>query len=180
MVALSAPRVSTGRRLGDERGTTLIETAVAMAILIVMMLGLLSLSAVATVVMENEGNLMARTSEYAQDKMEQLLALKYGDTVSNTTVFPFVSSGGRGLTIGGSSDPANPQTNYTDYLDNEGRLLPTAGIAPPAGWHFKRVWSVSQAAPNLKQITVTATVIHGLGRRAAPRTTMTTYKVYPF
>ena len=172
--------LTTRRSLRDERGTTLIETAVAMAILIVMMLGLLSLSAVATVVMENEGNLMARTSEYAQDKMEQLLALKYGDQVSNTTVFPFTSSGGRGLTIGGSSDPANPQPYYTDFLDTNGRLLATTGIAPPAGWYFKRVWSVTQTAPNLKQITVTATVVHGLGHRAAPKTTMTTYKVYPF
>ncbi len=181
MVALSAGPVAPRRRtLRDEQGTTLIETAVAMAILIVMMLGLLSLSAVATVVMENEGNLMARTSEYAQDKMEQLLALKYGDQVSTTTVFPFISSGGKGLSIGGSSDPSNPQPYYTDFLDANGKLLPTTGIAPPAGWFFKRVWSVTQAAPNLKQITVTATAIHGLGHRAAPKTTMSTFKVYPF
>ena len=29
---------------------------------------------------ENQGHLAARTTEYAQDKMEQLLVLAYGDT----------------------------------------------------------------------------------------------------
>ena len=34
--------------------------------------------------------------------------LTYGDTQSNTTVFPSVKNGGKGLTVGGSADPAAP------------------------------------------------------------------------
>lgn len=174
------PRAPIAARLRDERGTTLIETAVAMAILIVMMLGLLSLSAVATVVMENEGHLTARTAEYAQDKMEQLLALKYGDEQSDTTVFPVGSSGGSGLAQGGNSDPSKPEPHYVDYLDANGNLLDASGAAAPAGWYYKRVWSIAEPSANLKRITVTATVVAGLGHRAPPRSTLSTFKVFPF
>ena len=59
--------------LRAERGTTLIETTIASAILLVVMVGLLSMAALATTYTENHGHLEARTTEYAQDKMEQLL-----------------------------------------------------------------------------------------------------------
>jgi hypothetical protein len=76
--------VSSGR-LGSERGTTLLETAVASAILLIVLAGLLSMGAVATSITENDGHLAARTAESAQDKMEQLLSLKFGDEQSDTT-----------------------------------------------------------------------------------------------
>src|SRR5215467_2472138 len=53
----------------SERGTTLVETAIALAILLVVMAGLLSMAAFATSLTENQGHLAARTTEYAQDKM---------------------------------------------------------------------------------------------------------------
>ena len=36
----------------------------------------------------------ARTAEYAQDKLEQLISLAYNNTVTDTTVFPAVNSNG--------------------------------------------------------------------------------------
>lgn len=182
MVALSAGPVAPRRRtLRDEQGTTLIETAVAMAILIVMMLGLLSLSAVATVVMENEGNLMARTSEYAQDKMEQLLALKYGDTSSDTRVFPATATGGTGLSIGGSADADAPVALYVDYLDIDGKLLTQSGTAAPSDWYYKRVWKVESAGTSLKRVVVTATVKSAVGSTGRiPRATLASIKTSPF
>ena len=92
-------------RLGSERGTTLIETAIASAILLVVMTGLLSMAALATTYTENHGHLEARTTEYAQDKMEQLLALAFPDGVSDTVTFPAGVTGGSGLATGGGTRP---------------------------------------------------------------------------
>lgn len=168
------------RVLHAQEGTTLIETAIATTILVVLMVGLLGLSAIATVVTENEGHLTARTTEYAQDKMEQLLALKYGDTQSDTTSFPAANSGGTGLAVGGSVDPASPTAKYVDYLDPDGALLTASGTTAPAGWFYKRVWKVTSPSTNLKQVTVTTIVKRGVGNRQAPQATVTALKVYPF
>ena len=88
--------------LRSERGTTIIETVIATSLLLVVMVGLLSMSALATIYTENHGHLEARTTEYAQDKMEQLLALVYTDAVSNTVIFPAAPTGGTGMAVGGS------------------------------------------------------------------------------
>src|SRR5436309_6869497 len=101
--------------LKSERGTTLIETTIATAILLVVMIGLLSMAALATMYTENHGHLEARTTEYAQDKMEQLLALTYGDHVTSTVVFPAVAGGGTGLSVGGSTNTAAPVNGYVDW-----------------------------------------------------------------
>src|SRR5207244_2414113 len=77
----------------SETGSTLIETMMATVILLVLMSGLFSMTFYATQVTENQGHLSARTTEYAQDKMEQLLSLAYGDATSDTTVFPAVNAG---------------------------------------------------------------------------------------
>jgi Tfp pilus assembly protein PilV len=64
-------------RAKSETGLTLIETVIALSMLLVAMIGLLSMAALATVYTENHGHLEARTTEYAQDKMEQLLAIAF-------------------------------------------------------------------------------------------------------
>ena len=101
-------RAAATLRLVDETGTTLIETMIAVSLLVVVMAGLLGMSTTATTITENQGHLGARATEYAVDKMEQLLELTYGDAQSNTTVFPSVDNGGSGLTVGGSSNTAAP------------------------------------------------------------------------
>jgi Tfp pilus assembly protein PilV len=75
-------------RARSETGLTLIETVIAVSMLLVAMIGLLSMAALATVYTENHGHLEARTTEYAQDKMEQLLAIAFTDAVTDTTQFP--------------------------------------------------------------------------------------------
>ena len=179
----------------DERGFSLVETMVGLCLLLIVAMGVLPLSLLAVKITENHGHLTARATEYAEDKLEQLMALSYGDQVSDTRVFPAITTGGSGLTPGGSVDPAAPVLGYVDYLTREGALLPSAG-APPPNWYYQRLWRVEEvgaADPScptsasaaricLKRITVRATVrtpSQG-GSGVIPRATVAALKTYPF
>ena len=151
-----SPRL--GRLLADERGTTLIETSIASGILLVTLAGLLSMGSIATMHTENQGHLAPRTTEYAQDKMEQLLALAYTDSTSNTITFPATAAGGSGLTVGGSTTV--PTNLYVDWLAQDGSLL-GGGTAAPATWFYRRTWAIAQTTATMKQISVTVTVRAG-------------------
>lgn len=164
---------------GSARGMTLIETTIASAILMVVMLGLLSMAALATAYTENHGHLGARTTEYAQDKMEQLLALAYTDTASNTVVFPAASTGGTGLSVGGSTSLASPVNGYVDWLGADGTLL-GGGTAPPSNWFYERAWQISSYSSGVIQITVVATVQTSFGRAITPQSTVVALKTSQF
>lgn len=165
-----------------QAGFTLIETMIALGVLAVAAAGILPLGLLAVTTTENQGHLLARTTEYAQDKLEQLMSLAYGDSTSDTRVFPAEDLGGSGLTIGGSANPDAPVALYVDYLDADGTLIPSVGTAAPAGWYYKRVWAVTSPRAFLKQIAVTVTVktavAGGLGR--PPRSSLTVLKTSPF
>src|SRR5262245_33822635 len=164
----------------SERGTTLVETAIALAILLVVMVGLLSMAAFATVLTENQGHLAARTAEYAQDKMEQLLALAYGDAQTDTSAASLVppTTGGTGLAIGGSSTTTSPVNKYVDWLDSDGGLL-GGGTSAPSSWFYERVWAITcvsgtctgASANGIKQVSVTVVVRTSVGRTIIPRAT---------
>jgi hypothetical protein len=164
----------------SDAGSVLVETVVALAVLLVVMAGVLTMDGIATNYSENYGHLASRTAEYAQDKMEQLLALTYGDGTSDTRVFPSAASGGTGLAEGGSSNPDAPAAGYVDYLDVNGNLLPSTGNTAPSGWYFKRAWAVSIPSANLKQVTVSVTVSLAFGRLRKPISTMVALKSFPF
>lgn len=163
-----------------DQGTSLVETVVATALLLVVIGGLGSMGVVGMMTSENQGHMAARTTEYAQDKMEQLLVLAWGDSATDTRVFPATTSGGTGLSVGGSSDPSAPVAGYVDYLDRSGVLVTGVDGAVPATWFFKRVWSITSPEANLKQITVSVTVESSLGRSAPPVSTVTALKAFPF
>ncbi len=168
-------------RLPPEAGSSLLEVVIATSILAVLALGILPLGVTAISTTENEGHLVARATEYAQDKMEQLLALAYADSTTDTRVFPSAASGGTGLAVGGSSNPNAPVAGYVDYLDASGNLVTSGGSWAPATWYYKRVWQVTSPVANMKQVTVTTIVarkIGGLGR--TPQATITSLKTYPF
>jgi len=185
-------RRRSSRLLEAEQGVTLIETAVACGLMVVVLVGLAGMTTLATKMTENEGHLTTRTAEYAVDKMEQLQELTYGDAQSNTTVFPSVTSGGTGLATGGSADPTSPVVGYTDYLDTNGNpLCPVATpctASPPSTWYYRRVWQVcsslttstsgcpSTLATNMKQIKVTATVRTSVGGVLKAQSSVVSYK----
>ena len=164
-----------------EGGFTLVETVFALVILMIVAAGVMPLALVAVKATENQGHLAARTTEYAQDKLEQLMSLSYGDSATDTRVFPAADLGGSGLAIGGSSDTNAPVALYVDYLDIDGNLIENA-VDASNQWFYKRAWSVSNPRGNLKQITVTATVRvssqGGVGER--PRSTVSALKTNPF
>ena len=178
-------------RLKSESGTTLIETAIAVGMLLVVMAGLLSMASLATQYTENHGHLEARTAEYAQDKMEQLLALTYGDATTDTTVFPATDTGGSGIAIGGNINlSATPTNQYVDWLAADGTQL-GGGAAAPGNWFYKRVWAVTCAsaptvpctdipAAGVKMISVTSTVRTSIGRTLIPRSTVVALKASQF
>jgi type II secretory pathway pseudopilin PulG len=176
MTATTPPRTSAGGS-----GFTLLETVFALSVLLIVALGLLPLGVLATTTTENQGHLMARTTEYAQDKMEQLLSLAYGDVTSDTRVFPATTTGGSGLTPGGSADPSAPVALYVDYLDVNGSSIASSGTTPPANWYYERVWTIENAGPNLKKITVAATINSAAGSTGrVPQATLASIKTYPF
>jgi prepilin-type N-terminal cleavage/methylation domain-containing protein len=171
----------------SERGVTLLETVVALSILLIVAMGLLPLGVVAISTTESQGHLIARVTEYSQDKMEQLLSLAYNDSITDTrarVATPFgTTSGGTGLAVGGSADPAAPVALYVDYLDARGTPVDAAGTAAPAGWFYRRVWQISLPAgtTGIKQVSVTTDVarrVGWLGR--VPRTTVVSQKTLPF
>jgi len=183
------------RSLESSAGFSLLETIVALGILAVVAAGVLPLALLAVTTTENQGHLLARTTEYAQDKLEQLQVLAFNDSTSDTRVFPATTSGGTGLAPGGSADTAAPVASYVDYLDINGNVLAAAGGNPPDTWFYRRVWQVTMVAANnpncplllspngcLKRITVSATVraaaAGGLG--LTPRATVSSLKTYPF
>jgi prepilin-type N-terminal cleavage/methylation domain-containing protein len=194
---MRVPAPPAHRPCTSQRGFSLVETMVGLLLLLVVAAGVLPLSVFALRITENHGHLMARATEYAQDKLEQLMALSYGDTISDTRVFPAADTGGTGLTAGGSVDPAAPVHLYVDYLNIEGALLASTAGSQPAGWYYQRTWRIeevgaadalncpaaaSAARICLKRITVTATVRFPSqgGSGVVPRATVTALKTYPF
>jgi hypothetical protein len=181
------------RRLRDEQGTTLIETAIASGILLVTMAGLMSMGTIATMHTENQGHLAPRTAEYAQDKMEQLLSLAYTDQFSDSVAFPATPAGGTGLVIGGSANTAAPVNSYIDWLATDGSLL-GGGAAAPATWFYERAWEVTCASAGytppracvnsppsgVKQITVTVTVRSSVGGFMLAKSTVVALKASQF
>lgn len=181
---------------GSQLGMSLLETMIALTVLLIVTVGVMSMATIAVQTTENQGHLESRVTEYAQDKMEQLVGLAYGDSSTDTTVFPACSpqtinpaacTTGTGLAIGGSSNPASPVTTpgngYVDYLDSAGNLTTVGSTTSP--WYYIRVWKIEQAATNLKRITVTAQVRStvggtGSGAGALPTATVVSLKTSPF
>jgi type II secretory pathway pseudopilin PulG len=181
-MSMQQRRLESGGHIGGETGFSLMETVFALTILLVVATGILPLGILASRTAENQGHLVARTTEYAQDKLEQLMALSYGDTTSDTRLLTTQDTGGTGLTIGGGIDVAAPVNSYVDYLDADGNLFLPPSNAVPANWFYKRVWQISSPRANLKLIQVTATVrvpaLGGIG--VVPISTVSALKSFPF
>jgi hypothetical protein len=183
-------------RWKSQAGALLLECMISLSILFVVTGALMGLATIATSTTETQGHLAARTTEYAQDKMEQLLALKFCDGPTNgtdTAVFPaVVNAGGTGLAgcnspggnpptalAGGSLNITSPTPGYVDYLDASGNL-----VARAAAWEYIRVWQITvpPGSSGMKQISVLAEVRYSVGSQGAahPQSVLTDLKTFPF
>ena len=179
---MTAPKASNTLR--EDAGSSLVEVVVALFILLTLAAGLFSMAALALTQSENQGHLAARTAEYAQDKMEQLLVLTFGDVMTDTRTFPATALGGTGLAVGGSINPAAPVAGYVDYLDARTQPLRRSHIdpcaTPPANWFYQRLWQVTSLSATLKEVRVMAIVARSIGRKQRPSATLVTLKTFPF
>ena len=167
------------RRRNSQDGVSLIETMIALGLLLVAAAGIMTMATVAMSTTETQGHLAARTAEYAQDKMEQLLALQYPDKLTDTTVFPSstLTGVGTGLLPGGGLNPNAPVAGYSDYVDKSGNPVPAGG-----NWQYVRVWQITENVPlQLKTITVVTEVRYAVGQAGVlPRSTVSCLKSFPF
>jgi hypothetical protein len=175
------------RDRSSERGMSFVELVFAISVITIAALGLLPLGAIAVKTTENQGHLMARCTEYAQDKLEQLMALQFGDAISDTRVFPAAPNGGTGLggnglaaTVGNANPDAAAVNGFVDYLTIDGDLLPF-NVGVPANWYYKRVWEIAPVSATLMRITVTTIVKNSVGNTGRiPRATVVALKSFPF
>jgi len=196
--AMKSAKGGRKNRPRSERGSTLIETMLAVAILLIVIVGLLPIFVVGIQTTNQQADLATRTTEYAQDKMEQLLTLNainltsdgFNDGTTDTTVFPSVTDGSTGCTgsgantcgLGGtmaasstvgSVPPAAAVKYFADYLDVNGNLLTSS-----TGAYYTRQWKVTtDSTATLKTITIVATAVQGAGVKGlAPSSTLVSVK----
>lgn len=167
----------------SQAGISLIETMIALAILLVVSIGILSMAIVSITTTENQGHLGARTAEYAQDKMEQLLSLSFNDTKTDTSVASFVANsdaGSPGLAAGGSTTYGAAVNGYVDYLDSSGNPL-GGGATAPSGWFYVRMWRITDVSATLKQVDVRVWARMGVnGNSYLPQSSVSALKSSPF
>lgn len=161
------------QRQRAQRGVTMLETMMAVVILTIVIASLAGAFAYSASTNKAQGEIATRCTEYAQDKIEQLMALSFTDTATNTTVFPSQPNGGSGLAVGGGINPAAPVANYVDYLDTSGNP-----VAAGPTVYYTRVWSIAvDATGTLKTISVVAqAAATGGARGALPTATLVTQK----
>ena len=130
------------RTLKSERGTTLIETAIACAILLVVMVGLLSMAALATMLHREP-----RASRGAHDRVRAgqdgaaAGARLHRRGRPTPSCFRPRRPAAPGSRSAAARTPRHRSNGYVDWLAQDGSLL-GGGTTPPADWFYERVWQI--------------------------------------
>lgn len=176
----------------SEHGISLLETLIAAVVLIIGIGGVMSLFAVGASKNVSQGTQASRCTEYAQDKMEQLMALQFNDTTSDTRNIITAASGGSGLAPGGVPYPNSPAANiptagslYFDYISEvpgSGAVISTSA----SGASYLRQWTIVANATDSNIVTITVWVkslqstdsggVSGSAASLAPMTTLVSMK----
>ena len=162
----------------NKGGFSLIETMIAMFIMVFALISLAQLMALAIVVNKNQGRDATKATGFAHDKMEELTGLAFTDTLSNLTKDPGANGqypqNGLGLTasVVNTLPPAAPVANYSDTLDQFG-----ARTTIPGSIAFTRQWQITNVNA-MKQIAVAVTSNKSFrsGNGALPVTVSVTLK----
>jgi prepilin-type N-terminal cleavage/methylation domain-containing protein len=158
-----------------ERGFTLLEMMVATAILLVGAVGVLSLFGYSVMQSSTQGDRVTRTTEYAQDKMEQLMALSFSDTTMDVTQYPPVAGTCCGLAAGGSVDPSSLATGYVDYISGTDEMPHSTST----GAVYIRMWKIvndANSPTQIKTITVMVQQLHVVKGAITPSTMLVSQK----
>jgi Tfp pilus assembly protein PilV len=156
--------------LKNECGMTMVEAMMAIVILLVGLLGLAQVLAFSVIASKTHGRDAGKATAAAQEKMQELVALQFTDMTSNLTVSPVASTGGTGLTAGGSIYPSTPTNGYADYLTVAGSRTTSGSSA------YTRQWQITNTSANLKTITVSVTSTKSFAMGTAPSTVLITQK----
>jgi prepilin-type N-terminal cleavage/methylation domain-containing protein len=134
--------------MSHERGFTLMETLVALVIVVVAMAGLVPLFLQSTtLVLETRRAPTALAA--AESKIEHLRALSFtydasghprSDTSSDTALDPPTPTGGTGLRVSPTDSLTHDVTGFVDYLDQYGRSVRGR---PEAGVFYTRRWAIA-------------------------------------
>lgn len=130
-------------------GFTLLETLIALSLLLVALVGVAPVVAAA-----QRAGVLAQQSVVAQraarDKLEQLQSLVWtsevgvpvSDWSTDLSVTPPRPSGGPGLGVAPTDSLLSNHDGYCDFLTVDGRWL-AGGTRPPIGTAWVRRWSIS-------------------------------------
>lgn len=162
----------SGKHIGfiDENGMTLVESMIAMFVLLLGLLSIAQVLAFSLVASKTYGKDAMQTTSAAHDKIEELVALSFTDTTTNTTVDPPYTADGVGLSAGGSVAPDSPVAGYADYLGLDGKRTTSGNAA------LTRQWEIVDDSTNLKRIIVRVTSDKSFKYGVAPSTTLVTQK----
>ncbi len=141
--------------LKDESGMTLVESLMAILILLVGLLTTAQILAFSVIASKNYGRDAGKTAVSARDKMEQLVGL------------PFTHAS---LAAGGSVYPSTPITGYVDYLNQSG------GASSSGAALYTRQWQIINDSATAKRIIVSVTSDRSFRYGTAPSATMVTLK----
>jgi Tfp pilus assembly protein PilE len=185
---LKIPRGTDMSFRQEGRGVTLVETMIAVLVAFIAMASVGAVVFSSMVANKNQGTETTRLTALAQEKMEQLARLNYGDTTTNTTL---ITDPGWaiGLTANTSTDltqltdcPAAGSANigYVDFLDNNAQPLSGAcATAVAGGFGYVRRWKITTVSgvPGLKQISVVVYALNAVQAGGAkPSVALTTLK----
>jgi Tfp pilus assembly protein PilV len=159
------------KELSEERGMTLVETMIALLVLLSGLMAMAQVLAFSVLASKTFGRDSTKTTAFARDKMEELGSLPYADVHTNVTVNPPYPTNGVGLTAGGSIPPAAAVDGYHDYLDATGTRITSADAAL-----YTRQWQVLSDGTNIKKIIVSVTSNKSFRYGTAPATVLVTQK----
>ena len=168
------PRSVRKRGGNGQRGFSLLEAMIACLLMITCSAGLLALFGFAIKMNTSQGDEVTRTTEYAQDKMEQLMALSmvnFDDVLSDVTKYPTqpAASGATccGLAAGGNLNSTSPVTGYVDYVDQNGVYSTSSANAV-----YVRMWQITNDGLAPTQVKTLTVLVVAKTKLLPPQTTL--------
>ncbi len=134
-----------------DRGTTLIETMIAIIVAFITMASIGYAVFRASLTNKNQGTEQTRMTVLAQEKMEELTRLDYADTTTNTTLITdtgwakgLTSGGGTNMITSSSDCSSTAFQGYVDLLDlNSQPINASCATALASPYGYIRRWQIT-------------------------------------